>query len=153
MKRLNWNTNKTIFFVLVVQMCLTVGIVLFLVYSYHQDNQSSSYSSQYSNSEKFTLYIGTNDKDTYTQLIPTEQAKAIVDDICTKYVDGYTTQIAQGAWCDEKGEFTNETTLIYSFTGVSEKEIALIMDEVLVSLNQNTILVERNNVTYSYYSK
>lgn len=34
---------------------------------------------------KYVLYIGTNDKDTYTQQIPLEQAETIVSGICSKY--------------------------------------------------------------------
>lgn len=48
------------------------------------------------------MYVGTNDKDTYTQLISTEQAIDILDENCLKYLDGYTIQAGYERWTDEK---------------------------------------------------
>ena len=69
-----------------------------------------------------------------------EEAKETVNGICAKYVEGYTVTEAQGGWVDETGTLTEEQTLVYSFTGVSEEALTSIMDEVLKELNQNSIL-------------
>ena len=91
---------------------------------------------------KYTLYIGTNDKDTGTQLISTEDAHKIVGEICEKYVSGYTVTEAQGNWLSEDGMRHRENTLIYSFSDADEVKIQSIMDEVLIALNQESILAE-----------
>lgn len=52
---------------------------------------------------------------------------------------------------DGNGRLTEEQTLIYSFNGIGEKQIKAIMDKVLTALNQNTILVERQDITCLYY--
>ena len=101
---------------------------------------------------EYTLYIGTNDKDTYTQKISTDEARNIVNSICVKYVDGYTSQDAKGGWVDETGKLTQENTLVYYLYGVSEKQVVSIMNDVLAALNQNSILVEVQNVNYAYYT-
>lgn len=102
--------------------------------------------------EKYILYIGTNDKDTYTQLIPTEEARDKVNAICAKYVGGYTVSDARGGWVDETDTLTQENTLVYSFYEVTEEQLRQIMDDVLKELNQNSILVEKQEAVYTYYS-
>lgn len=101
---------------------------------------------------QYVIYIGTNDKDTYKQIIPTDKARDIVNSICAKYVEGYTETDARGGWVDESGTLTKENTLVYSFNGVKEKQITTIMKEALKALNQNSILVERRDCASAYYS-
>lgn len=114
--------------------------------------ESSILAEQMETGEKYVLYIGTNDKDTYTQLIPTEEARDIVNAICTKYVDGYTISDAKGGWVDETDTLTQEHTLVYAFYEVTEEQLLYIMDEILTELNQNSILVEKQEAVYAYYS-
>jgi hypothetical protein len=107
----------------------------------------------YSSSQKgkYTLYIGTNDKDTYIQEISTEDAKNIINSICVEYVGGYTSQEATGGWIDETNTLTMENTLIYHFYDVTEDQIISIMNDVLIKLNQKSILIEAQDVNYTYY--
>lgn len=101
---------------------------------------------------KYLLYIGTNDKDTYQQEIPTEEAKEIVNSICTRYTGGYTASDAKGGWVDETDTLTQENTLVYAFYDVTEDQLICIMNDVLRELNQNSILVEKQYAVYTYYS-
>jgi hypothetical protein len=89
---------------------------------------------------KYTLYIGLNDKNTYTQLLSTEDAVNRVADIALKYVDGFTQLSGKGAYKDEKGIITHENCLIFEFYDTNEEQIKAIMDEVLQELNQNSRL-------------
>lgn len=106
----------------------------------------------YAYKEKYVLYIGLNDKDTYTQIISVEEAKKIINDICIKYADGYTVTEANGGWIDETGALTEEISLVYTLSNVEETDVVSIMDEVLAALNQNSILVERQRTDSMYYS-
>ena len=101
---------------------------------------------------QYVLYIGTNDKDTYEQIIPTDEAVEIVNGICAKYAEGWTMSHANGGWVDEKGILTQENTLIYTFAYIDEADIVSIMDEVLTALNQNSILVERRELSSVFYN-
>ncbi|NMB19618.1 MAG: DUF3574 domain-containing protein [Firmicutes bacterium] len=100
---------------------------------------------------KYTLYIGLNDKDTYQQEISTEEAEALVEEITLKHADGFTRIIAKGAYKDGAGVVTFENSLIYEFLFVTEEKINRIMDEVLVALNQESILVETQTVDAMFY--
>lgn len=149
--------NRKILIFLVIDLILSVGIILYLVTGQDvrtQDTakQETVLDQQMETGDKYILYIGTNDKDTYTQLIPTEEARDKVNAICTRYVDGYTASDARGGWVDETDTLTQENTLVYLFYGVTNEQLKMIMDDVLVELNQNSILVEKQNAVYTYYS-
>ena len=101
---------------------------------------------------QYTLYIGTNDKDTYEQIITTDEAVDIVNAIVSKYVGGYTMHHARGGWVDEKGILTQENTLVYTISYSAEDDVRAIMDEILIALNQNSILIERQEVSSVFYN-
>ena len=102
--------------------------------------------------EKYTLYIGTNDKDTYIREIPIEECRRRIDSICMKYVEGFSIGDMKGKWVDESGTLTEEDTLVYIFYDTTDEAIKKIMDEVLVELNQNSILLEKEHVTSAFYN-
>ena len=85
-------------------------------------------------------------------MISTEEAREIVNEICIKYVDGYTASEAKGGWVDETDTLTQENTLVYAFYEVTEEQLVNIMEEILTALNQNSILLEKQEAIYTYYS-
>jgi hypothetical protein len=100
---------------------------------------------------KYTIYIGLNDKDTYTQLVSYEEAEKKVSDIALKYVDGFTARAGKGAYKDEKGVITHENNLVIEFNNATEQQMKAIMDEILQVLNQNSILIEKQKVNSEFY--
>lgn len=104
-----------------------------------------------SDTVKYTMYIGLNDKDTYTQLITYEEAEKKVSVIALKYVDGFTVLSATGAYKDEKGVITHENSLVFEFSSATDQQMKGIMDETLKELNQNSILIEKQKVNYEFY--
>lgn len=103
------------------------------------------------NDNEHKLYIGLNDKDTYTQLLSVEEARKIVGDICLKYVEGYFAAESEGGWVDEHKNVTHEQTLIYTIFGAIDQQIRSIADDVLITLNQNAILIETNAAKREFY--
>lgn len=102
--------------------------------------------------ERVTLYIGLNDKDANEQLLSTDEARAIVDEICLSYAGGFTSYVARGGWEDDDGTVFEEQTLVYVLTGVDDDALRSILDEALARLNQRSILVERSEVDSYYYT-
>lgn len=131
--------NIFVALILILESIVLSGIIL-------------SLTADHSENSKYVLYIGLNDKDTCSQIIPTEEAKEIVNGICVKYAEGYTVTEANGGWIDEAGALTEEVSLVYTITNAEEADVVSIMDEVLTALNQNSILVERQEISYTYYS-
>ena len=139
--------NKKWMIAVSVLLGINVIAVLFLMlYIFIPENEMPD-----SSSVQYVLYIGTNDKDTYEQIIPTGEAVEIVNGIVTKYTGGYTMHHARGGWVDETGTLTQEDTIIYTIAYTDESDIIAIMDEVLAALNQNAILMEKWNVTSNFY--
>lgn len=151
---------KVVILLLVINFLMSVGIIGFLAIQYTDRRQigqearaeGSMLTEQMETGKKYVLYIGTNDKDTYEQVISTEEAREIVNEICIKYVDGYTASEAKGGWVDETDTLTQENTLVYAFYEVTEEQLVNIMEEILEALNQNAILVEKQEAIYTYYS-
>lgn len=104
-----------------------------------------------SESTKYTIYVGLNDKDTYTQLIPNTEAEKKLGDIAIKYVDDYTLYIAVGVYRDEKGILTKENSLVAEFNYTTEAQIEKIMDELLIDFNQEAVLLEKDQVISKLY--
>lgn len=141
---------KTLFPVLsVLNLLLTAAVIVFLFSS----GSTEELFPEGQETLNCTLYIGLNDKDTYTQLIETEDARAAVDEICLKYAGGFTAFEARGGWTDENGISMHENTLVYMISGASRSQITAIMDEVLEELNQSAILVSTEKTETFYYSE
>lgn len=102
--------------------------------------------------EQYVMYIGTNDKDTYKPEHTKEEALQIVDEICLKYFDGYTLQDATGSWKDEKDVITHEYTIVCYFDGADKETVYKAADDVIAALNQNTVLIESDDIQMEYYS-
>lgn len=137
---------------LAIEALALIGVIGFLVLDHHAQAAGTILGYADTGNGRYVLYIGLNDKDTYEQIIPTEEAKDIINQICMKYVEGYTVLEASGGWVDETGTLTEESTLVYMLSDVKEEDVVAIMDEVLTALNQNSILVERQEYAYSFYS-
>ena len=102
-----------------------------------------SYTSSYET--EFTMYVGTNDKETYQLEMTKEEAKNIVHNtLMDHFSDGFTMHEADGVWRDEKNVVTLEYTFVCVLEKVERKEVYLAADELLVALNQSTILVVEN---------
>lgn len=138
--------------VLIIEALALAGIIAYLATGHNTGLAGAALEYEDVENGQYVLYIGLNDKDTYEQVIPTADAKDIVNRICTKYVEGYTVLEANGGWVDETGTLTEETTLVYMLSDAEEKDVIAIMDEALASLNQNSILVERHEYACSFYS-
>ena len=134
---------------LILNLCVSAGILAYIGFGTHRNAELMGIETD--TVSKYTLYIGLNDKDTYRQQIPIEQAKQLVNDICAKHTGGYTVVEASGAWVDEAGNETPENSLVYTFYGITEDRIVTIMDEILIALNQHAILVERGTARSMFY--
>lgn len=98
-----------------------------------------------SNDVEYTIYVGTNDKETYQLEIPIDEARDIVHNtLMNHFSDGFTMYEAKGVWRDEKSVITLEYTFVCILEKVERAEVYKTVDELLVALNQSTILVVEN---------
>ena len=129
---------------LLANICATIVLGL-AVYKLACEQKTDHKTTQY------VMYVGLNDKDTYQQIISTEEAKKIIDDICFSYLDGYTIQDAAGSWIDENENATREQTIVCYFNDADKNTVYKIADEVIDRLNQNTVLIEQDEIDIDFY--
>lgn len=101
--------------------------------------------------KKYTMYIGTKDKNTGKQEISTENIKSRMHEICMKYVDGYTVSVMDGYYRDEKGNTVHEVSLVYFFLNTPIDALGHIMDEAIIEFNQSSILLEESEARSILY--
>lgn len=98
---------------------------------------------------KTTLYVGLNDKDTKTQKIPRNDAKAIImEALNARGIMGMTFYDARGVWTYDDGETDEEETVIVEVLGFP------VPDEVVPvlkkKLNQESIGVSRQEIEVKF---
>lgn len=106
----------------------------------------------YSRMGKYTLYVGLNDKDADTQLISTEEAEKLLHTIAIKHADGFTMFHGKGYWRNEDNVADHEESLVFVFYDIAEPQIDSILAEMLVALNQRSILVEKGEACARFHS-
>lgn len=132
---------------------LLVGIAVFIGFSLsNSHSQRLGSNILLESSRKFTLYVGLNDKDVYEQLIPTEEARSLLNAVAMKHVDGFTVRSARGFWKDEKGAPSSENTLVYDFVDATDAQITAIVTDMLAAMNQSAILVEKTETRRAFAS-
>lgn len=96
--------------------------------------------------EKYTLYLGLNDKDTKTQKIGTIEAYKICNNILMNYTDGATIFEANGLYKHDDGTIVVEKTLRIELLFVDENTIAKIVKQLKEVFNQESIAVQNEIV-------
>ena len=96
---------------------------------------------------EYTIYIGTNDKDTFQLEIPLDEARSIIYNTMINYFsDGFTMYDANGVWKDENDAITLEYTFVCIIENADIDEIHKAADELILKLDQNSILIVSNRV-------
>ncbi len=139
--------NKVFKWVIAILLGLNLVLTSILFGSFINNNVQSK-----SETTKYTLYIGTNDKDTYKEEIPFDECMSKVTDICVEYTGGCTIFEATGYWKDDNNAITKERTIGCILEDIEKEIVYKICDKVIIALNQNSILIETNSVYSTFYS-
>ena len=89
--------------------------------------------------EKYTLYVGLNDKDSKKQEVKTEDAMRMV----TNIVGDNTMQIVHGHYTHADGSQVNETTLKIELLFKNDADVRLYCNDIKRLLNQESIAVNK----------
>ena len=96
--------------------------------------------------DKFTLYLGLNDKDTKTQLVSTLEAYKVVTNVLKTYTDGATVFEANGIYKHDDGTIIVEKTLRIELLFVNKSTVKEIVNTLKKMLNQESIAVQHEVV-------
>ena len=95
---------------------------------------------------KTTLFIGLNDKDTKRQEISTIEAYKVISNICLEYVGGATISENTGYYTHENGDIVIEKSLEVKIYDATESAIDSVIKACKVALNQESILKQSETV-------
>ena len=97
--------------------------------------------------EKFTLYLGLNDKDTKQQKIGTIEAYKIVSNLIVKYAEGGTIYEADGIYKHNDGKIVIEKTLKIELMFTTRQVVEKLIQQLKTIFNQETIALQYENIT------
>jgi len=101
--------------------------------------------------EKFTLFIGLNDKDSKQQEINTVDCYKILMNLFLKNGVDCTISESQGFYTHLDGTFTIEKSLRVEILFSSKEKIYSLCDSIKILLNQESIAVQRDLVESELY--
>lgn len=96
--------------------------------------------------EKYTLYVGLNDKDSKIQEVSTVEAYKIVKNLLLSYTEGATIFEAEGIYKHEDGTFVTEKTLRIEIMFCEKSTVKEIVENIKKILNQESVAVQREVV-------
>ena len=96
--------------------------------------------------EKFTLYLGLNDKDTKKQEINTIEAYKIVNNVVNNYCDGATIYECQGIYKHDNGTIVFEKTLKIELMFVDRLTVVSLVKDLNEIFNQESIVLQKEIV-------
>lgn len=96
--------------------------------------------------EKFTLYLGLNDKDTKKQEINTIEAYKIANNVVNNYCDGATIYECQGIYKHDNGEIVFEKTLKIELMFVDRLTVVSLVKDLKEIFNQESIVLQKEIV-------
>ena len=89
---------------------------------------------------KDTIYIGLNDKDSKKQLIKNKQAMELVNSVVLRYADGCSLYSGKGTYKHNDNSIVKENSLQLILYGVLEETVRSICNEVKAVLNQESVI-------------
>ena len=98
------------------------------------------------NTQKYTLTIGLNDKDTKQQKYDIITCYKLVEDILKKYLDGYTIYEAKGGYKHDDGTFISENSLVVMLLFTNDIQVKIIVDTIKQVLNQESVAVVKETI-------
>lgn len=144
---MNKKFHKTLTIVLAALLAINIAVTIFLAAKMLTVKESLV-----GRTDQYVIYVGLKDMSTQNQEISTEDALNKIDEICFKYVNGYTIQEAYGCRINENKVATRSKTIVCSFDGAAKDDIYHIADEIIETFNQDTVFIESDSIKMEYYA-
>ncbi len=101
---------------------------------------------------QYVMFLGTNDKDTNEPYGTAEEVKSKVDEVLTKYFEGFTIQEANGGWVNNDGSVAHEYTVVILLSDTTLDLVHQASDDLIKEFNQSSILIQANETVTEFYS-
>ena len=96
--------------------------------------------------EKFTLYLGLNDKDSKKQEVSTKEAFTYVSKLIASDFGGGTIYEAKGIYTHEGGEIVEEKTLRIELLFTTFEKVRGFVATLKKAFNQESVAVQREEI-------
>ena len=100
---------------------------------------------------KYTLYLGLNDKDSKHQEISTIEAYKVVSNLISKDFEGGTIFEAKGIYKHNDGTIVIETTLRIELLFAEKNEVMKLCGTLKKIFNQESIAVQQEIINSELY--
>lgn len=104
---------------------------------------------QFIKGNKHEIFIGIKDKDSYEEILTTEDFVKILTAICTEKNICFTMFKQYGGYTHNKG-YTTETSLRVLIIGAEDDEIQALGETLKKEINTDTILITKSEIEYVF---
>ena len=99
--------------------------------------------------ERYEIFIGLKDKDSFTELLDVKDFQKILTDICKNKQMGFSLITQYGGYTHNKG-YTTETSLRVVIINITEKEVHLLANALKKMINTDAVLITRTEVDFLF---
>lgn len=104
---------------------------------------------QFIEGNRYEIFIGLKDKDSYEEIFTAEDFARILADICTNKNICFTLFKQYGGYTHNKG-YTTETSLRVLIIGMDDDEITSLGLKLKNEINTDAILITKSDIEYMF---
>ena len=98
---------------------------------------------------KYEIYVGLKDKDTYEEIFDPEIFASVLSKKCHRKQIGFSLTTQLGGYTHNKG-YVTETSLRITLVGIDENEVKELGEYLKELINTDTILITSEPCEYSF---
>ena len=99
------------------------------------------------------IYVGLNDSETLEQKLETAKYVSLLKKVCYCYHVPFSFSLAEGGYFNEKGDFTQEKTLILSLIDAKDETIEEIAKALCAFFHQESVMITKGQITACFVSE
>ena len=99
--------------------------------------------------DRFEIFIGMKDKDSYEEILTVDDFKNILSEICFEKEINFSLITQLGGYKHGKG-YTTETSLRIVIIGINEQEINLLSQKLKEKINTDAVLIVKTEIEYCF---
>lgn len=100
-------------------------------------------------SSQYEIYVGIKDKDSYEEILTTDDFRQILIEICNKKNIAFSLITQHGGYAHNKG-YTTETSLRIVLINADYEEVKKLGEAVKNKVNTDTILISKTDIEFAY---
>lgn len=101
------------------------------------------------NGNKYEIYIGLKDKDTYEEIFDEKTFATVLGKICTNHKIAFSLTTQVGGYAHNKG-YVTETSLRITLIGIDKEELKKLALALKELVNTDTLLITREDIEFIY---